>query len=260
MPEMPLGRFVWHELMTTDVPAAKAFYPRVIGWDLQQFPMPGVDYSMWMNGDTPVGGLMELAQEARDMGAPPNWLGYISTPDVDATVAEAKRRGAQVLVGPVETPTVGRWAILRDPQGAVFAVFRAATPGGGPPTDPAIGDFSWHELATTDLDAGFGFYSALFGWTLEADHDMGPMGIYRIFGSEGRQLGGMYLTPADMPAPSHWLPYTRVASADEAAGRVTDAHGTILHGPADVPGGDRIVMCADPQGAAFALHSTAGNG
>ena len=72
-----------------------------------------------------------------------------------------------------------------------------------------VGGIAWHELATSDMPASFSFYQQLFGWHVLTDMDMGPLGIYRLFGAEGsdRQLGGMYTKPADPPRPSAWLPY-----------------------------------------------------
>ena len=97
------------------------------------------------------------------MGAPPNWMTYIGTPNVDDTARQASSLGATILKAPADIPTIGRFAVIQDPQGAAFAVF---TPSGAPASDatPTIGDFSWHELATTDAKAAFTFYQRLFGW------------------------------------------------------------------------------------------------
>jgi hypothetical protein len=65
----------------------------------------------------------------------------------------------------------------------------------------------------------------------------------------------MYTKQPDQPGPPHWLPYVLVASADRASEAAIRAGGRIVHGPVDVPGGDRIAMGRDPQGTAFALHS-----
>src|SRR4030095_10327647 len=148
------GRFVWHELMTTDPEAAKAFYTKVVGWKTKEWegPMP---YSLWIWGDSRMGGLMELPREAREMGARPSWLSYIGTPDVDAAVTQAQELGAKVLMPAKDIPTIGRFAILQDPQGAGFAVFTPIPTQARPETDAGPGDFSWHELATTDLDAAW---------------------------------------------------------------------------------------------------------
>ncbi len=254
MADIPRGRFVWHELNTTDPAAAKLFYPRVTGWSVQPFPGEGMEYNVWMNGDKGVGGLVQLSEQARQMGAPPNWLGYISTPDLDATVAEARRRGATIFVTE-EVPNVGRWAIMADPQRAAFAAMTPYGPDAGPLTPAQVGEFSWNELMAADHEAAFEFYSALFGWERMGTHDMGPMGTYILYGTEGVTLGGMFRKPAEMPAPPHWLYYIEVDSAEAAVGRIRDAGGQVLNGPMEVPGGNHIAQCLDPQGAAFAVDA-----
>ena len=80
---------------------------------------------------------------------------------------------------------------------------------------PPLGTFSWHELATSDNEAAFAFYSGLFGWDAMQRMDMGPVGIYLIFGSNGVQRGGMYIKPPENPGPPNWLPYVHVPNADE---------------------------------------------
>jgi predicted enzyme related to lactoylglutathione lyase len=245
------GQFVWYDLRTTDDKSAQAFYTKVANWGTQ--PMEGMpSYVMWTANGQPLGGVMK--QEPGEP-APPHWLGYIGVPDVDATVKQAQSLGGRTIVPGTDIPTVGRFAILADPQGAVFAVFS----GTGPSSDgePAIGGFSWHELATTDYKKAFEFYSALFGWEKQAENDMGPIGVYFLFKGNGREMGGIYNITPDMKMPPNWMQYVRVDSADAAVERVKANGGTILNGPMEVPGGDRIAQCMDPQGAAFAVHSRA---
>jgi predicted enzyme related to lactoylglutathione lyase len=256
-PKVPAGHFVWYELMTTDTDGAKAFYQDVVDWTTQPFDASPEPYSIWMNGAEPRGGLMELPAEARKMGAPPCWVAYVSTPDTDATVEKAKRLGANVVHGPMSIPTVGRMCMLTDPQGAMFAVYTPEehTPGGDWPRNP--GDFSWHELLTTDAVAAFAFYSDLFGWEKTSEFDMGPMGIYQLYGLDGDEYGGMFNKSDDMPGPPNWLLYAMVPDIDSAVERVKKNGGQILNGPMEVPGGDMVVQCMDPQGGAFALHAKA---
>ena len=257
MPDpFPRGRFVWHELMTTDPEAAVRFYGKVVGWGVR--PFEGVpDYRVWTMGKAMMGGLMTLPEDARRMGAPPNWLMYVAVPDVDAVVRQAMERGARVFVQPRDIPNVGRFAVLADPQGASFAAYRPHGEAMGS-DEAGRGDFSWHELATIDWRAAWEFYHALFGWEKTEVMDMGPAGSYQMFRRSGgsRTLGGLYTKPPEMPAPPHWLCYVSVPSADKAAQAVTKLGGKVVTGPMQVPGGDRIAMCLDPQGAAFAVHST----
>jgi uncharacterized protein len=248
------GRFVWYDLMTTDPDAAIAFYRKAFGWGITPFPQDPT-YRMWTVGRNPMGGVMRLPDEARRTGAPPNWLPYVSVPNVDATVRQAAALGAKTHVAPRDIPDMGRFAVLLDPQGAAFAVYQF--PSGAPAAPdaaPKTGEFAWRELATTDWRAAWEFYRTLFGWQKTEAMDMGPGGIYHMFGHGGSSVGGMYNKPPEMPAP-HWLCYVSVTKADDAAANVTKLGGKIVQGPMDIPGGGRIAMCVDPQGAAFAVYA-----
>jgi uncharacterized protein len=248
MADTKRGRFVWHELMTPDPAKAVDFYTKVTGWGTQPF---GDAYTMWKAGETPIGGVM--AQP--DPSAPNAWLAYILVDDVHAAFKQVQSLGGGIVKMPADIATVGTFAIVRDPQGAMFCLFKFA--GDRPIVDaePNPGEFSWHELATTDWRGAWAFYEAMFGWEKRGEFDMGPMGIYMLFGVGGLESGGIFNRPAEMPGPPAWLHYVRVASADRAAELVTQHGGTVINGPMDVPGGDRIAQCLDPLGAAFAVHS-----
>jgi len=255
------GRFAWYELMTTDPKGAEGFYTRVVGWGTQPFPGMDVPYTTWMNGERAVGGLMVIPEEAKAGGAPPNWLMYVAVADADVTAGQARSLGGKLEVGPREIPGVGRFAVLSDPQGAVFAILQPADPAtySGPEAAPASLDFSWRELATTDREAATAFYTALFGWDKQNANDMGePVGVYQEFGRPGMPLGGIYKKPADMPFPPLWLLYAKVPDIQASLAAVKAGGGTVLTGPMEIPGGDSIAQCLDPQGAAFALHQAKG--
>ncbi|HKY60459.1 MAG TPA: VOC family protein [Gemmatimonadota bacterium] len=257
MPEQsPTGRFVWYELMTTDPQAAQSFYTDVIGWTTAPFENAETPYTLWMNGEAPVGGVMELPPEARAHDTPPHWMAYVEVDDVDATAKKAGKLGGKLLVEPRDIPNVGRFAILQDPQGAAIAIHRSeqGMAGNG---EPQVGQFSWHELATTDHEAAFDFYSKLFGWNETDAVDMGEMGTYQMYGQGDVPLGGMFNKTPEMPGPPSWLYYTRVDDIDRTVEKVREKGGQVLNGPMEVPGGDRIAQCLDPQGAMFAVHARA---
>jgi hypothetical protein len=152
---------------------------------------------------------------------------------------------------------MGRFSVIQDPHGAVIATWKAVGEPGGHDGEPAVGEFSWHELYAADWEAAYSFYSDLFGWKKLTPMDMGPMGIYQLFGRTDLPVGGMMNKPAEMPAPPCWMYYIRVPDVQQAAEKVKELGGQILNGPMEVPGGDWIVQCLDPQGAAFALHHKA---
>ena len=243
------GTFAWHDCMTTDVDAAIDFYGKVLRLGTAPFD---ADYLMWTAGGVPIGGVMKLPDEAQAMGAPPHWLSYLAVDDVDETAVRALSMGGRAYVEPQAIPGGGKFAVLADPQGATFGIHmhaEAPDPGATPELE-----FTWHELVTTDVNAARTFYRELFGWEEQDVMDMGPGGMYHIFGLDGKNLGGMYNKPPDMLAPPHWLPYAHIDDADAFAETVTRHRGKILNGPVDVPGGGRVVQVADRQGAAFAVY------
>jgi uncharacterized protein len=246
------GRFIWHELVTTDPEAAAAFYSKVVPWKTQDSGMPS--YTLWMAGKLQIGGLTGLPEDA-EAGTPPHWIVYVATPDVDATVAHAERLGAKVVKGATDIPNnMGRFAVLTDPQGATFAVY---TPPAGPGPEGSqpsggAGEFTWHELATTDYAAAMSFYSELFGWEKGPGHDMGAMGVYQLISHHGAEVGGIYNAQGNS-TPPNWLSYVHVADCAKATSAAKAAGARILNGPMEVPGGSWITQMEDPQGGAFAV-------
>ena len=164
-------------------------------------------------------------------------------------------------MAPSSLPNGGRYAVLVDPQGAAFGVHASATDP-QPETAAKIGEFSWHELASNVApSAAFGFYAALFDWDLMTEFDMGPtMGTYLIFGRNGRQLGGMFDHSKQGRPGAYWLGYVSVTDLEDSVERAKAARGSVLTGPMDVPGGDRVAQLMDPHGAFFALHKVAAQG
>jgi len=246
------GYFVWYEHMTKDPRAAIAFYTDVVGWTTQPFA-ENSHYTMWVGSQGPLGGVMELPVEAAKMGAKPSWMSHVQVENIDAAVTLAKKLGGRIYKEPTDIPTVGRFAVIADLQGAVIMIF---TPNNAMTLHDTSkqGEFCWNELMTSDSGAAFEFYSQLFGWKILQEMDMGSMGVYRIFGVGDKRLGGMMTTPKGAPMPPMWLYYTEVPDLDGAVGRATKKGATVMNGPMDVPGGGRIAQLMDPQGAAFALH------
>src|SRR5687767_13269570 len=245
------GLFVWHEVGTTDQRAGEEFYSTIAGWKAESWSQ-NPSYKIFSARREPKAGLYLITDLPNMLTPPPHWLSYIGTPDVDATVRQAVELGGKVVVPAYNVPSVGRMAHLQDPQGALFAV--SSQEERSHYAEPELGDFSWHELLTTNWHTAFDFYAKLFGWEKMETMDMGPQGTYQIFGTGGHQLGGMF-NPGPQRGGPLWIPYVMVADARRTAEIAKELGATIVQAPSEVPGGDWVFTGVDGQGAIFAAHS-----
>jgi predicted enzyme related to lactoylglutathione lyase len=253
------GRFIWYELMTPDVARAKAFYGKLVGWNAQEMPSPGgggPPYTVVDVDGAGVGGMMPMMPDV----PAPNWTGYVAVDDVDASASRVAGLGGSVMHAPTDIPGIGRFAIIGDTAGAAIAIMTPVPPEGGrqPPPAGAKGTIGWHELYGADPAQGFDFYGQLFGWRKQDAHDMGPMGVYQLFGNQDGRIGGMMKRPDNIPAPC-WLYYVQAGDIGAAAGLVKAGGGQVVNGPMEVPGGDWVLQAFDPQGAMFALVGVKGS-
>ncbi|HLK36645.1 MAG TPA: VOC family protein [Polyangiaceae bacterium] len=238
-----MNRFFKLTLRTSDVEAALAFYGAVLG--------PG-------SRD-----IVQLHEQAVARGARPHWLGFLEVEDVDATLLAFTRRGATRLSPTWVNPAGLQGATLRDPGGAVLGLARrpakaldheldavALRPPGTRP-DP---DVVFCDLNTADVERAMANYTETFGWGMKDALDLGSLGTFHAFAWEpGRATVGSMSDVATRGVHPHWLFHFRVDSVDGAVAAVRDAGGVVVRA-VTLPSGDRIAVCDDPQGAAFALR------
>ncbi|HLK24847.1 MAG TPA: VOC family protein [Caulobacteraceae bacterium] len=242
------AHFMWYELLTSDPKAAERFYRDVVGWKTEKMGEGDGAYTIYA---TDAGGVAGMPPQA-DMPAGPFWMGYVGVDDVDGFAEKVKAAGGAIHTPPHEIPGVGRSAMVADPQGAVFTLFKGNQPA-GPPAGQGPGFIGWHELSTSEPKAGFDFYAEVFGWKPLDAMDMGEAGSYQIYSEDGAQpSGGVMKKAATTPRP-WWAHYFNVDSASAAAERVNAAGGQVSNGPHEVPGGQWTLEARDPQGARFAL-------
>ncbi len=244
------GTFCWSELATSDQAAAKTFYAGLLGWEADDRPVgDGEYYSMQILGGKPVAAIAPQPQQQRDVGVPPLWNSYVSVEDADAAAERAKELGATVHAPAFDVMTVGRMAVIQDPQGAFFMVWQPREHIGAGLVN-APGALVWNELQSPDLDASASFYGDLFGWKVE--QFSGMQDRYLSIKNGAANNGGMRdLTP---PSPPSWLVYFGVRDVDAALAKVDELGGSKLAGPIDIQIA-KIAVVADPQGAVFALYA-----
>ena len=236
-----VGKFVWHEQVSSDPPQAESFYTQLFGWGTEVFKPGEADYAMISAGGASHGAFAKAMEGA----PPPHWLGHVRVEKLEETIEKAKEAGGTLAAGPFEMGEVGRMAIIADPQGAYLSAYEPQ--GDGPVPE---GVFVWDELMTTDADAAQHFYEQVFGWTT---NDMGAeYGGYRIFNRGEDGIAGL-MALQDTSVPAHWQPYIGVDDPDATSAKAVELGGTVLAEAMDVPKVGRIAVLRDPQGATFGI-------
>ena len=117
------GTLCWADLSTPDPDTAKRFYERLFEWKIAPGEHDHSGYLHIQNGEQFIGGIPPAGN--RDAHSPPHWMPYFLVAGCDATTAKAQQLGAKVFLAPMTLEKAGRFAVLADPQGAVFAIFQA---------------------------------------------------------------------------------------------------------------------------------------
>jgi predicted enzyme related to lactoylglutathione lyase len=245
------GRFYWHELVTADVEQAKGFYGELLGWAITAVDMgPMGTYWIASVGEKQVAGIAKA-----ENGAQPGWLAYVTAHDVDETTNQAKAAGATVLVPPSDIPGQGRFSLLADAEGALFAPFRPSDESADDGALVGLGGFCWSELLTHTPATSIGFYAKLFDWGKD-EREMGPLGTYTMFKRGDKQAAGA-MKAMNPKAPAMWLNYVVVDNVDASYARAEKLGGKQLVPPMDLPGIGRSAVVVDPAGAMIALFKAA---
>ncbi len=248
-------RFVWHDLNTKDVPAAKRFYGELFNWKFEG----DSSYEHIKAGEHMIGGVRAMTAKEQ---MPPHWLGYVGVDDVAGTVEKMSKQGGKVYMPATSMPNVGTFAVVADPTGGVLAPWKSARPDEDkePAGRSGMFTFCWDELLTTNTEAAARFYGDVFGWGIEK-MDMGAMGTYTLFKRAGvkdemgadKSAAGMMQSPPDAPHPPFWLTYVAVPNADESVEKAKRLGGQVMAGPMDIPNVGRFAVMMDPQHASFAI-------
>lgn len=239
------GKFVWVDLVTEDVAAARSFYGELFGWTFRG----GNRYTEVLHQGQPIAGMVEAAPGVGGS----RWVGNLSVADVDRAADFVREHGGVVAREPVDAPDRGRLALVRDPEGALLLLLQSSN-GDPPDTEAASGSWLWRELWTHDVAAATAFYTQLAGYQAELVQLEGRS--YPVLSAGGVPRAGLVTAPPEVHP--QWLPYVRVADpetlavrAEELGARIVmqDANTAILVDPVGAPIGIQVWQ-AEETGAA----------
>ena len=237
------GAPCWLEFVTSDESAATTFYGQLLGWEFDGVGEDGY-VTARVRGKT-VAGLNNTPEAG---GEAARWNVYFATDDLTGAVKRATASGGQVTTPPTDVPNEGRFAVVRDPQGAHFRYWQAQ----GRPGAELIAEHgapTWFELRTPDTGAAAEFYRAALDQPVES---LGIPGFdYLTVRIDGNPVAGILGVPGET---TRWTAYFSVSDTDAAVDRGTSAGGTVTEGPHDSPQG-RVAWLVDPLGAEVVVIS-----
>ena len=243
------GRFVWHDLLSTDVTAARRFYGDLLGWRFEDTRRNDRPYVLARAGEALVAGIVDVSSLA---GAGSQWLSYMSIADVDKTVALVRSDGGTVLVEPRDLPSIARVAVVADPQGALLglAQLQRDVPD---PQEPTPSHFFWQEYLARDAEKALEFYERVAGYDSAISDTRLGVEYHVLRKSRGR--AGLFQLPATVvDVEPNWLPYVLVTDPAALAARVPGLGGRVLLPAAPERRNGSLVVIADPRGAVLALQ------
>ena len=239
----------WVDLSSSDPGAAREYYSKLFGWQVEVSPDPQYGgYGIAKIDGKDVAGIGP--KQAPD--APTAWALYIGTPDAEELAKMVEAAGGKVIAPPFDVGDQGRMAVFQDPTGAFISAWQPTNMSGFQTNAPNA--FGWGELNARGIEKAVPFYKEVFGWadkTSEMGEGAPP---YTEFQLEGESIaGGTEMNPM-VPAevPSYWLVYFAVEDVDQAFKKATETGGREMLAPMDFPGG-RFAILSDPEGAAFGL-------
>jgi len=250
------GRWVWGDLVTSDVAAAADFYGKVFGWTFETYG--GEDdretYTLVLSNGLPIGGMV-FDQRAKNGDVPSaRWIGLVSVPDVAAAAAAVSANGGKVVVAPRSLGERGETAVFQDPEGVPFGAVRSKH---GDPADYLgdVNEWAWLDLWTADVTRATEFYRAVVGY------EVYPVQLHELRRGAHLVSGGYaragVMQKNDPRTSAVWLPYVRVVDAKLAAEAARAAGGKVLREPADV-GGAVVAVIVDPTGAPVGVAQLVG--
>jgi predicted enzyme related to lactoylglutathione lyase len=242
------GKFVWHDLVTDDIDAARRFYGQLLGWQFMTVTRIGKPYVIATYQGQPVAGFVPVKPVTGDEVS--QWIGYQSVSNVEDRVAAVERAGGKTLVAPV-TVAVGRAAVVSDPGGAPLGLLRLTA--GDPPDEAAPRDhtFFWMEYVARDPAATAAFYADTFGYQRRVTDQLGTAEYVVL--SRGKPRGGVLPAPrADLREA--WLPYLLVSDPAPLVKRAESLGGTVFLAPRPEIRRGSLAVVIDPSGAMVALQ------
>jgi hypothetical protein len=243
------GKFIWFDLVTDDLAAARKFYGAVFGWQFRTVDSLPASYTVIEHAGRNIAGMFVKAPPP-GAASTARWLALMSVNDPAAAVRYVESQGGSVIVPLAAIAGRGTHVLFRDPQGAVFGVLKSES---GDPADTPVadGDFFWLDLLARDPKKAAEFYQGLAGYEVNL-REVGPGVTRAVLAAGGYSRAGIAVLPAAVKQPG-WLPYILV---DDVAGTLNKARvagGKVLVEPRADLLESNLAVIADPRGGVLGI-------
>ena len=246
-PRLP-GKFVWADLVTDNVPAARTFYSRLFGWTFRDYG----NYTIAANDERPLCGMFQRPRPADQLQAKPRWIGYLSVASVEHAQRAVTKSGGRVLAAPRKMPERGEQAIFADAEGVVFGVIKSSS---GDLQDflPEPGDWIWIQLLSHDARNAAEFYREVGGYEVIEKAAGGGSSDYVLASKGYARATVRTIPPAKEQVRPNWLPFVRVKNVGESVAQAKQLGGKALIEPKLELFKGKVAVIADTTGAAIGL-------
>ncbi len=249
-----VGKFVWFDLFTHDLKSASHFYEELFGWSFYPAQSGRKIVNTITREGIPIGNAIQINREKNKVRKS-RWLSYVSVEDVDRSTMLVEQNNGTIYMRPKELPNRGRVAVVKDPQGAVFAM---VTVLGGDPSDQGMMENFWmgSELWTSHMNSALRFYHLLVGYEQElVDVKSGTK--YCLLVKDRQPRAGMVKIPWDDVKPN-WVPYIAVEDVMTIADTAKQLGGILLIEPDKKVREGMVAIISDPNGAVFGVQQLSG--
>ena len=240
------GKFVWHDLVTSDVATTKSFYGQLFSWTFEERGR----YTIVSLHDKRIGGILDIQPVTPERHAA-RWISSLSVSDVDQATSIVLANGGKVHRGPENIGDRGRVALVSDPQGAQLSLIH--TKKGDPSDGPiAEGSWLWHELWTNNPDSSVNFYQELAGYSSIEELDS-----YLILKAGDKWRAGIR-NLFNQALEQRWVPVIKVNDVKAISALAKQLGGKVIIEAENPDYADQVALLADPSGALFMIQEWSG--
>lgn len=243
------GKFVWYDLMTTDVSAVEKFYGELFGWEFDDSGNTDASYSVIKHNGKNIGGIFAL-DKTKSKSANSQWISFLSVENMESAIDYIKKNDGKIYTKPFDLPERGTVAVVIDPQDAVFALVHSSS-GDSKDAEPVYNEWLWTELWTKNIDASLNFYKNMIGYQSKVFMTQAETKYY-VLRNENKPRAGVVKIMLEGVTP-HWMPYIAVDEPAKIIAKVEDLGGKIILGQEGIAGHTAAII-ADPTGAVFTVH------